>query len=774
MLDTTRAKIRESEDLAIRTHIEWIGRMIPPLWDLRNFVAVSPFQGIAGHSILESARMVTDGLGAPFLPQTAYYQDRWRKGELSSADLEIPARRADLKVSRLQDILKGRVAPPLRWRALWTTFAERIDRAHGTDWDSWVVRSASRWLADHALNSTGSSGLFAEWLADCRHDMSFEIRGLRGFRRWVSTLPGDPGMAISSLLEVLGIPGERARQYLTRLTAGLYGWAGHHRGRAWNGGSRGLGEIPGIVAIRVVLDAAVALLSGRKFDDLPAEIESSVEDEVTLLVLQEALEEAHSRRLFETLRSLPVPSARQPSALAVFCIDVRSERIRRQLEQANTDVQTAGFAGFFGLPVAWEEGKEVSPRCPVLINPSFSIRPACGSNRQASLFGGVKSAPALSFSFMEWAGISYALSMARNTMGWIRSEQKNENKVSLGKTACDQIPPESRLAIAKTILANLGVGGRFPRLVFLCGHEGACANNPHAAGLDCGACGGHGGGLNARVACAILNDPLVRDGLAEAGWHVTSQTMFIPGVHNTSTDEILILDAGLVPPSHAGDLATLRSKLKDASAKCRRERAADLAPGMDKLPRLSAALSKRSADWAETRPEWALARNSSFIAARRRRTRGLDLAGRSFLHEYDSSLDPEGKTLSLILSAPVVVASWINWQYFASTVNNRFYGSGDKTLHNRVGAIGVVEGNGGDLRPGLPMQSVQAADGTWFHEPLRLHVIVEAVPEKIDRVLHSIPQVKQLVANEWIRLSSLDPESRSFQCFRPGSGWEIA
>jgi uncharacterized protein YbcC (UPF0753/DUF2309 family) len=99
----------------------------------------------------------------------------------------------------------------------------------------------------------------------------------------------------------------------------------------------------------------------------------------------------------------------------------------------------------------------------------------------------------------------------------------------------------------------------------------------------------------------------------------------------------------------------------------------------------------------------------------------------------------------------MVVASWINLQYFGSAANNAAFGSGEKTLHNVVGLIGVLEGNGGDLRVGLPMQSVH--DGARFvHEPLRLNVFIEAPAAEIDRVLEKHGSVRDLVENSWIHL----------------------
>ena len=186
----------------------------------------------------------------------------------------------------------------------------------------------------------------------------------------------------------------------------------------------------------------------------------------------------------------------------------------------------------------------------------------------------------------------------------------------------------------------------------------------------------------------------------------------------------------------------------------------------------TASLRGRSRDWSEVRPEWGLARNAAFIAARRERTRGVDLQGRAFLHEYDATLDSDGSVLTLILNAPMVVASWINLQYFASTVDNTVFGCGTKTLHNRVGSLGVVLGNGGDLRTGLALQSVHGADGRWFHEPLRLQVVIEAHQAKIDDVLNAHKAVRDLVENGWIRLFALDPNG-SQTCLRlPDGRWE--
>ena len=115
--------------------------------------------------------------------------------------------------------------------------------------------------------------------------------------------------------------------------------------------------------------------------------------------------------------------------------------------------------------------------------------------------------------------------------------------------------------------------------------------------------------------------------------------------------------------------------------------------------------------------------------------------------------------LELILTAPVVVASWISLQYYGSTVAPELFGGGNKLLHNVVGGVGVVEGHGGLLRAGLPWQSVHDGE-RYAHEPLRLSVCIEAPREAISEVLRKHPGVRALFDNGWLHLFALDDAGR--------------
>jgi len=153
-----------------------------------------------------------------------------------------------------------------------------------------------------------------------------------------------------------------------------------------------------------------------------------------------------------------------------------------------------------------------------------------------------------------------------------------------------------------------------------------------------------------------------------------------------------------------------------------------------------------------------LAGNAAFVIAPRQRSRGVVLGGRSFLHDYDARQDADGSLLELLMTAPMLVTHWINWQYHASTCDPQHLGSGNKLLHNVVGGtLGVFEGNGGDLRIGLTRQSLHDGE-RWVHEPLRLTVVIDAPQAAIDAVIAKHAVVRQLLDNGWLHLWRFEGE----------------
>ena len=184
--------------------------------------------------------------------------------------------------------------------------------------------------------------------------------------------------------------------------------------------------------------------------------------------------------------------------------------------------------------------------------------------------------------------------------------------------------------------------------------------------------------------------------------------------------------------------------------------------------------ARRSQDWSEVRPEWGLASNAAFIIGPRRLTKALDLEGRCFLHSYDWVKDEQLTSLETILTAPMVVAEWINTQYLFSTINNVTYGSGSKVTHNVTGKIGVMQGNSSDLMHGLPLQSVNAKDALNYHQPQRLLTIIYAPRKNVSEIINRQEILKTLFFNAWVHLIVIEPsENKAYQLQTTGEWYTL-
>jgi uncharacterized protein YbcC (UPF0753/DUF2309 family) len=663
---------------------------------------------------------------------------------------------------------------------------------------------------------------YPAWRAAMKHDLNPEVMGVSNFRAIVDELPEDPTEAIIVVVERIGVPSRATEDYLHQALLDIGGWAAYARYLVWNKELYGETDdtLLHLLAIRVVW--GYALFAQRKdaaFKEawsramlvagMPPEDEKLGYDPDLCvdLILHEAYEAAYQRRLLARLQhrdpfAEPSEPAARKALQAAFCIDVRSEVYRRALETVRPDAETIGFAGFFGFPIEYIPIGHISggAQCPVLLTPKYVVCEAVDDaapaeeadilslrlmrRRVGKAWKSFKLAAVSSFIYVETAGILFGAKILSDSLGLTRTVH-DPNTDGLDASVIARLAPriepqlvggrrtgfdaEDGLNQAEAVLRAMSLTGDFARTVMLVGHGSTTVNNPHASSLDCGACGGHTGEANARVAAAILNLPGIRDGLRGRGIDIPDDTWFIGCLHDTTTDEVRFFDADRVPHSHAAELDALRQSLARATSLARLERAALL--GIAEGPDLEQQVVGRSYDWSQVRPEWGLAGNAAFIAAPRSRTRGVELNGRAFLHDYDWRQDTGFGVLELIMTAPMIVASWINLQYYGATVNNATFGSGNKVLHNVTGMIGVLEGNAGDLKVGLPWQSVH--DGKRFvHEPLRLNVFIEAPAEAIDGVIAKHDMVRQLVDNRWLHLFLIDEQGKvSHQYGRDGK-WE--
>jgi uncharacterized protein YbcC (UPF0753/DUF2309 family) len=589
------------------------------------------------------------------------------------------------------------------------------------------------------------------------------------------------------------------------------------------------------------------------------------------------------------------PSESRPLAQAIFCIDVRSECFRRQLEEIGGN-ETFGFAGFFGVPICYQgfSSEQQTDQCPVLLKPKHVVKeiPRASQGKAAekflagqqiaktghTLLHDLKENVVTPYVMVEAIGWFFGLKLFGQTlqpkwfnkaMSWIKDSlaipirttltvekiQREEayemiaakHRASiyrlftekydrqganvphdqverLRKLTLNQIPSDSneneelfrllkwnesdleqfivtlrkdfnlherdvgyqiqeitqtgftvseQVNYVETALRLLGFTKTFARLVLLCAHGSISDNNPYESALDCGACGGNHGVSNARTLAVMANNPQVRQRLAEKGITIPPDTHFLPGQHDTTTDEVELYDLEEVPATHRKDLLRLQHDLQEACEKNSRERLARFpdVPAIKEIDEASSLTKIRSMDWSQVRPEWGLSGHTAFIMGRRSLSQGINFEGRTFLHSYDHSQDPDGKYLEIIMTAPMIVTNWINMEHYFSTVDPVVYGAGSKVYHNVVGNIGVMYGSQSDLCVGLPIQTVFNGNKP-YHDPMRLFAIIEAPLERIAAIVKRHVILQRLTGNRWINLVAIDPDTKKFFHFRLTKDWQ--
>jgi hypothetical protein len=615
-------------------------------------------------------------------------------------------------------------------------------------------------------------GFYSSLRALLPHDQLIH-QGQKACQEWLKNLPEAPFETIKVCLQKLKIAEKDQETFLFLLLVTLPGWAAHVKYLSdWAPNAKEDLKID-YLALRLVL--AVCLWPKAK--DLllfyHEKLQKSEDHDPRLKLAAEHEQEFRKTvqgQLGEQAKNINEDHSKRDAQL-VFCIDVRSEPMRRMIEKQG-NYQTIGFAGFFGLPIAIRDTltKVEHATCPVLLKPASTIEKNPFHIKTARQFYRTLHAvkrlyQALKYSFLTPLALVEATGSLFGAWGIMRSlfprfasNSKKKISTELGEISATNfdlsaIPAEAQIALASGALKMMGMIENFSDTVVFCGHGSTTRNNAFASSLDCGACGGHEGLDNARILALILNQQSVRKALVQYGITIPESTTFYGARHDTTTDGIAI-----IAPGDDNNLVDLRKSLSKAQTENNLNRLHHIP-----LVKPSKAMAQvLSSDWAQVRPEWGLARNACLIVGPRVWTKHINLEGRSFLHEYAWQADKDAAILTTIMTAPMVVAHWINMQYFFSTLNPIAYGAGSKVTQNITGKKGVMQGNASDLMHGLALQSVYKDDVTPYHQPLRLQVFIYGPKKRIESIIAAQPKIAELINNQWIFVHGYDPEAKQW------------
>ncbi|EPR65336.1 DUF2309 domain-containing protein [Cyclobacterium qasimii] len=750
--------------------IDKAAEVIGKTWPLYTFVASNPLAGYEKAPFLEAVSAAQKQFNANAFPAAKLYRQAWEKGDI------------DLKV--LDHILKvnGLSKPPDDYLKILEEHqgSEEVNGNHNVDrlMVKWLSAFMDEGLAEWEMPYK-SEGFYTAWRLLVIYDTALGPASL-------NDIPKTSEAALVQLLS--GYPENDYVKIFSHHLAALPGWVGYIKHRT-ESNSDWQQDFP----IDLMDYLAVRLWIAQKLNVtlLPEDKEANTDG--FLLKLQyiwlQAWEQSWQNQLVISLENganitqfKGKPAV--PDAQMVFCIDTRSELIRRHVESKG-NYETFGYAGFFGIAMDYQSPKDGITRkaCPPIVSSAYTVsesaqvdkkeRFLANENKNERMkFGDyflkrMKNMLPAAFGYVEGSGVIYGLSLLARTIipGSIyRKKQKNISqmeatcqpditKISHENKNLPGVSLEEKVSMVKSAFDLMG-WKQFAPLVLFVGHGSHSANNPFGSSLDCGACAASPGRHNARMLAKMANLLHVRKALAEIhGVLIPETTLFLGAEHNTTTDEIVLFDSE-APESHAKLIANLKLNLLKAQQSATQNRLGTSGDSVSKA-------QEKANNWGETRPEWGLAKNAGFIVGPRDLTKNTNLDSRCFLHSYDWELDTTGKALEGIMQGPLVVTQWINNHYYFSTVDNNTYGGGSKITHNITGKFGVVQGNGGDLKMGLPLQSLYSSDNGMYHQPLRLTVTIQAPINRIADILERNNHLKSLLDNEWIYLMVMDPMQKN-------------
>ncbi|HKL77860.1 MAG TPA: putative inorganic carbon transporter subunit DabA, partial [Gammaproteobacteria bacterium] len=368
---------------------------IPPFWPLDAMVATNPYLGFVGWDFDQAAEYQLRVLGRPMTMDRGWLVRQWQRGRITEADL-AEARQAMGSELTLAEV-RAAVTEPSPPSTRYLLYSDLLDERYRPRHSRYVIQQISQFCSAYydlgqalwPMPHFGDS-LFEAWCEYTHLDHSpagMEIQA----RPALAKLPATPREVIRFTLEQFQVPAERVEDFLYLALTRVGGWASYIRHLRWEAELDGESndDLVDLLAIRmawefILVDNCDRPARTRQWlqylqclpERLPPDQAHALEVDQLLV---RAREIHYQRALVAGLeQGAPSPAGEEeaverPFAQAAFCIDVRSEVFRRSLETVTSEVQTQGFAGFFGVPAAYQPLGSTRSRAhlPVLLAPKY-------------------------------------------------------------------------------------------------------------------------------------------------------------------------------------------------------------------------------------------------------------------------------------------------------------------------------------------------------------------------------------------------------------------
>ncbi|MEJ2792038.1 putative inorganic carbon transporter subunit DabA [Iodobacter sp. LRB] len=425
---------------------------IAPAWPLDQSIAVNPWWKMRDQSMDKIAAKLQVLGGVNLLMPKSYYLSHWQT-TIKSEHLSKAADEMGVNASEQALLALLETAETGRH---WLNICDLLDaepiHGHKMPWRDEIVQQISQFTALYFQypeqmqhGDDADNGLYQAWLEVIRQDRGIEVlMSEAGLSHRFAALPDRADQLFAQVHDVLFAHSEKDVvfvDYCYALLMDVHGWASWLAYGAWQDAfaSKTNSLLLQLLAIRMAWDWAVwqqvqngtcSTTINRAFElqikQLGALEHNWHAQQKLLWVWQRALEYSYQQPLQSQLLSAVPHSQTQLQLQAIFCIDVRSEPMRRALEAQSDEIQTIGFAGFFGLPIEYSvAGSKYSrPQLPGLLKPSIRAEQKGSANSRQAVANQIKGqvagkladdAASAMFGLVEAKGLFRAVNLVKKT-----------------------------------------------------------------------------------------------------------------------------------------------------------------------------------------------------------------------------------------------------------------------------------------------------------------------------------------------------------------------